>query len=140
MPSPSGARWSSCPSPAAPRGSSNAGGPTRRRGAAACPGRAGAPVPRPRRAFSAAARRRAARPVPLCRKGRRQPLFFAEDVGALGRLEAKLGGIDLRVALELGEAQHRVLAEIVGELHRLQAVRIETQAPVLETRLALRRS
>src|SRR5207302_3126493 len=97
--------------------SAKAGGRRRRRGAAPGGGRAGHPVPRPRRAFSSAARRRATRQAPLCRKGRRRSLLFAEDVGALGWREAELGGIDLRVALELGEAQQRGLAEIVGELH-----------------------
>src|SRR5581483_4346424 len=65
--------------------------------------------------------------------------FFPEDVGPLGRVEAELGGIDLRVAFELGKAQLRGLAEIVGELHRLQAARVEAEKHTLEARVALAR-
>src|SRR3954466_5578978 len=136
---PSGARWWSCPSRADPRGSWNAGGRIRTPGVAACPGRAGAPGQRPRRATSAAERRRAARPAARYRKGPPSRLLFAEDVGTLGRIELELGRVDLGIALELGEAQHGGLAEVVGELHRLEALGIEAHAHALEAGLALAR-
>src|SRR5688572_19971060 len=62
---------------------------------------------------------------------------LAQHVGARRGLEAELAGIDLRVALEVREAQQRGLAEVIGELHRLQAIGAEAHAHPLEARLAL---
>src|SRR3712207_3393501 len=118
MPWPSGARASSCPSPAVPTGSWSAACPIRRRGAAACPARGDGAGRRPRRAPSAAGLRRAGRRAPAFR---RDPSLLPEDVAAFGRLEAEFGLVDLGIALQVGEAEPRGLPEVVEEFHRAQA-------------------
>src|SRR3954463_9626042 len=72
-------------------------------------------------------------------KVRRHRPLFAEDVGTLGRIELELGRGDLGITLELGEAQLRRLAEIVGVLPRLEALGVEAHALSLEAGLALAR-
>src|SRR4029079_15690589 len=125
------------PTRADPTGSSNAAGPTRRRGAAACPPPGDALGRRPRRSPWAEDLRRAAQPARRCRRDR--PSLVAEYVRALRRIEAEFLRVDLRVALELREAQVRRLAEVVGELHRLQPVLAEAHAHALEAGVALAR-
>ena len=66
--------------------------------------RAGAAGRRPRRASAAAAPRRAAPRVRALPN--RSFTDFAEDVGALRAARSGIGRVDLRVALELEEAQH----------------------------------
>src|SRR5688500_5698109 len=125
--------WS-CPSPAGPTGSSSAACPTRRRAAAACPGRAGAAGRPRRRSTSGAAPRRAGRPAPRLRTDRS---LFAQDVRPLRRLEAEFRRIDAGIALQLAEAQRRGMAEVVQQLRRRDAVGAEAQAHQLEARVAL---
>src|SRR3954464_5078854 len=65
--------------------------------------------------------------------------FFSKHVGALGRLEAELRRVHLGIAHEAREAQRRRLAEMVRELHRLDAGDPESHAHALESGLLVLR-
>src|SRR5258708_11745708 len=66
-------------------------------------------------------------------------LFFPEQVGALGRLEAELRRINLGIAYQPRESQQRGLAEVVGQLHGLDSGHAEAHSNALEPGLAFAR-
>src|SRR5258708_31284217 len=66
-------------------------------------------------------------------------LFFPEHVGALGRLEAELRRINLGIAHQPRESQHRGLAEVVGQLPGPHSRHAEAHSNALEPGLAFAR-
>src|SRR5258706_4220969 len=64
---------------------------------------------------------------------------FPKHVRPSGRAEAEGARVDLRVAHHVGKAQHRGLAEIVHQLHRLDAAGRHAEADTLEAGLLFAR-
>src|SRR6185503_10299142 len=58
---------------------------------------------------------------------------FPKHVHSLWRREAECACIELRIALHVGEAQHRGLAEVVQQFHRVDARRGQAQADAVES-------
>ena len=83
------------------------------------------------------------------RRGRRalpsRGFGLAEQVSPQGRrrlwagVKRKVAGVELRIAHHVGEAQHRGLAEMVDQFHRLDAGGAEAQAHALEAGFLLAR-
>ena len=53
---------------------------------------------------------------------------LADDIGAFGWREVEKIGGELRIALDLGEPNHRALAEMVEDFQRREAAPVKTKS------------